>query len=217
MENDPKKVSTMLSVLDWAYEKSLNGVPGLGSAEELAENYISKGGEKIDTANSLIRWQIAKCATSGFISGVGGLVTLPIAIPANISSIIYIQIRMIAAIAHIGGYDIKSDQVKTLVYIALCGSTAKEVVKDIGIVIGTKITTAMIKNISRETILRINQAVGFRLLTKFGTTGVINLGKAVPIIGGIIGATIDGSMTNTVGNVARDMFVAKEASAGAKQ
>lgn len=65
----------------------------------------------------------------------------------------------------------------------------------------------MIQSISKEVIFAINKAVGFRLLTKFGTTGVINLGKAVPFVGGIIGGTLDGVSTNTIGNIARDLFI----------
>jgi uncharacterized protein (DUF697 family) len=200
-------VSKIQQVLDWAYDKSINGVPGLGTSAELADEYNQKSGSLTDKANYLIRWQITKCATSGFITGLGGIITLPIAVPANIASVLYVQIRMITAIAHLGGHDIRDDRVKTLVYTALCGSAAVDVLKDIGVKIGTKITENMVRSISKEVIVKINQAVGFRLLTKFGTTGVINLGKAIPIIGGIIGGTIDGVATNTIGDVARDLFI----------
>ncbi len=50
-------------------------------------------------------------------------------------------------------------------------------------------------------------AVDEQLLTKFGQTGVVQLGKAVPLIGGGIGALFDGVSTNIIGNVARDTFV----------
>lgn len=193
--------------LDWAYDKALDGVPGLGTAADLAGEYAKQNGSPLDQANSLIRWQIAKCTTSGFITGLGGLITLPVAIPANISSVLYVQIRMIAALAHLGGHDLRDDRVKTLVYVTLCGSAATDILKDVGIKIGTKLTEKMIQSISREVILRINKAVGFRLLTKFGTTGAINLGKAIPLIGGVIGGTVDGVSTNTIGNIARDLFV----------
>jgi len=207
MDENSEKVSNMLVFLDWAYQKSLKGIPGCGSAIDLAEDYIKEGGSKIDMVNNLIRWQIAKTSTSGFLTGLGGVITLPVAIPANVSSVLYVQIRMVAAIAHIGGYDIRSDQVKTLVYVSLCGSAAKDVVKNVGIRIGTKVTQNMIRSISGAMIIKINQAVGFRLLTKTGTTGIINLGKSVPIVGGIVGGTFDGVSTNTIGNVARDMFI----------
>lgn len=199
--------STIQQALDWAYEKAVDGVPGLGTARELAEEYASQPGTPIDQANSLIRWQIAKCATSGFITGLGGIITLPIAVPANIASVLYVQIRMIAAIAHLGGHDLRDDRVKTMVYMSLCGSASFDILKDVGIKIGTKLSQRMIQSISKEVIFAINKAVGFRLLTKFGTTGVINLGKAVPFVGGIIGGTLDGVSTNTIGNIARDLFI----------
>lgn len=196
-----------MQALDWAYEKAVNGVSGLDSASELAESYMNKGGTLTDQSNSLIRWQNTKAGTSGFITGLGGIITMPVTIPANITSVLYVQIRMIAAIAHIGGHDLNDDRVKSLVYACLAGNAAKDILKDIGIVVGTKLTTNAIKNISGKTIIAINKKVGFRLLTKFGEKGVINLGKAVPIIGGVIGATFDSIGTNVVGNVARDTFI----------
>lgn len=199
--------SKIMQALDWAYDKAINGVTGLDSASELAESYMKQDGSLKDQANSLIRWQNTKAGTSGFLTGLGGLILMPIAIPANISSVIYVQIRMIAAIAYMGGHDLKDDRVKSLVYTCLTGNAAKDILKDIGIVIGRKLTESAIKNISGKTITAINQKVGFRLLTKFGEKGVVNLGKAVPILGGVIGATFDSVATNTIGNIARDTFI----------
>ena len=42
---------------------------------------------------------------------------MPVAIPANISSVIYVQLRMVAAIARIGGYDPSDDEVRTMAYV----------------------------------------------------------------------------------------------------
>ena len=198
----------MLQVLDWAYEKSLNGLPGTLSAAELADEYLNNnGGNSINACNSLVSWQVAKCTTSGFITGLGGLITLPVSIPANIASVIYVQMRMIAAIACIAGYDIKDDSVKSLVYICLTGNAATEIAKDIGIKLGTKLTESAIKKISFETIKRINEAVGFRLITKFGQTGILNLGKAIPFVGGIIGGGFDLASTRVIGKISKEVFL----------
>lgn len=102
-------------------------ISGLDSAEELAASYAKEGGPAYEQANSLIRWQNTKSATSGFITGLGGLITLPVALPANITSVLFVQIRMIAAIAQLGGYDVKDDKVKTLVFACLTANSAKEV------------------------------------------------------------------------------------------
>ncbi|NNP74136.1 EcsC family protein [Acinetobacter defluvii] len=199
--------SKIMDVLNWSYEKAVNGVAGLDSAYDLANDYMKTNDSLYNQVNSLIRWQNTKAGTSGFLTGLGGIITLPIAIPANVASVIYVQIRMIAAIAHMGGHNLNDDRVKSLVFVCLTGNAAKDILKDIGIVVGKKIAQNSIKNISGKTITAINQKVGFRLLTKFGEKGVINLGKAVPLLGGIIGASFDSVTTNTVGNIARDTFI----------
>ena len=199
--------NAILRILDWAYENALEGPTGIDSAYELARDYQKGDASPLEQVNSLIRWQNTKAATSGFVTGVGGLITLPVAVPANISSVLFVQVRMIAAIAVMGGHDVHEDRVKTLVYVCLAGNAAKEIVRRTGIEVGRKLTVSAIKSITRETLVAINRAVGFRLLTKFGKKGVINLGKAVPIVGGVIGATLDAVSTNAVGNVARDTFI----------
>lgn len=196
----------MMSVLDWAYDASINGLPKMGSAEELANDYLNKSSSLESAIDSLVTWQIGKCTTSGFLTGLGGIMTLPVAIPANISSVIYVQMRMIAAIAYMSGYDIRDDKVKSLVYMCLCGNAAKDIAKQAGIRIGTKITENMIKQIPGKVLVSINQKVGFRLVTKFGEKGVINLGKMIPLVGGIIGGGVDATSTLTIGKVAKSTF-----------
>jgi uncharacterized protein (DUF697 family) len=193
--------------LEWAYDKAMDGIPGTGTSKEFADEYLRNNDNAVDATNSLIRWQNTKAATSGFLTGLGGVITLPVTIPANIASVMYVQLRMITAIAYIGGHDPRDDRVKTLVYTCLAGSAAKDILKDVGISFANKLAISSIQKISGATLTKINQAVGFRLLTKFGSTGVINLGKAVPLLGGLVGATFDSVTTNTVGNVARDVFV----------
>lgn len=197
----------IMKILDYCYDKAVNGLPGFGTVEELAENYMKRDGTITSNANKLIDWQIAKASTSGFITGLGGIITLPVAVPANIASVLYVQIRMAAAIAYMGGYDVRSDQVKTFVYLCLCGSAIVDLLKDIGIQIGSKLAVSAINKISGAALTKINQAIGFRLLTKFGQKGIVNLGKAVPFLGGVIGATIDGIATNTIGKTAIKIFL----------
>jgi uncharacterized protein (DUF697 family) len=199
---------TILKTLDWAYAKAINGMPGIDSAEEMAQDYLKGDRPLAEKVNSLIRWQNSKAATSGFIAGLGGAITMPISIPANVASVLYVQVRMIAAIAKMGGHDLRDDRVKTMVYVCLCGNAAKDILKELGIVAGKKFAENAIKKISAKTLIAINQKVGFRLITKFGQTGLINLGKMVPVLGGVIGGTFDATSTNIIGNVARNKFVA---------
>ncbi|TKC14746.1 EcsC family protein [Robertmurraya kyonggiensis] len=198
----------IMKALDWSYDKAINGgVPGMDTAIELADSYLQKSGTLDEKVKNLILWQNTKSATSGFLTGLGGLITLPVAVPANITSVILVQMRMVAAIAYMGGYDVKDDQVKSFVYACLAGNGAKDILKNAGVQIGKKLVVTSIKKIPFEVVKKINQTVGFRLLTKFGEKGVINLGKMVPLAGGIIGGTVDAVATNTIGNVAYKLFI----------
>ena len=201
---------TLQTILDWGYDTALDGsVPGFDSAEELAASYMREKATLVDQVNSLIAWQNTKAATTGFVTGLGGLVTLPVAVPANISIVLLVQIRMVAAIAIMGGHDVNDDRVKTLAYACLAGNSVKELLRTGGIRLGEKLAVSAIKSLSRETLKTINRAVGFRLLTKFGEKGILNLGKAVPLVGGVVSATIEAVATNAVGNAARNAFIAK--------
>lgn len=200
----------ILSLLNWAYDKAISGYLKFDSAEQLAQSFKDHRSTN-EQVNSLIRWQNTKSATVGFITGSGGVFTLPVAVPANFATILLIQVRMIAAIAHLNGHDIKDEKVRTLVYIALCGNSVKSILKKTGIDLGTKVTATLIqKYLTLEMIAQINKSVGFKLLTKTSASGVINLGKVVPVVGGLIGGGFDAITTNLIGNAARDIFVKEQ-------
>lgn len=208
----------IMKLLDKLYDNSIQGLPKVSPpVTQLAADYLSKAKDTKTAAKSFINYQIAKCTTSGFITGLGGLITLPITIPANISSVLYVQMRMIACLAHMGGYDTNSDQVQTLVYACLAGISLDQVVKQVGIKVGVKFANAMVKKIPGTVLTKINQKVGFRLLTKFGTKGVINIGKAIPLVGGVISGGFDFAETKVIADRAYKMFILNDFSVPEKK
>ena len=197
----------MMNLLDVCYDKALQGVlPVEKSIEELAEDYLAKTNSREKAIDKLIGYQTVLCGTNGFITGLGGLLVLPVAIPTNILSTIYIQLRMIAAIAHINGYDIYSDQVRTIAYACLTGSSAANILKNVGIKISEKMAVNALKRVPGAILIKINQQVGFRLVTKFGQKDLVNFGKMMPLVGGVVGGVFDTGMTLTIGNIAKKVF-----------
>lgn len=186
-------------VLDWSYTKAVSGFSGVDSAYELANEYLSEGKSLNDQVDALIKWQVAKSAASGFVTGLGGLMTLPVAIPANIASVMYVQIRMICAIAYMGGHDIRSDKVKTFIYLCMVGNGAKELLKNLSIRASEKVLIRTVNSL-------INQ-LSAKLATKVGEKGATSLGKAVPILGGIVGGSLDAVSTRVIGKVAKKIFI----------
>lgn len=66
--------------------------------------------------------------------------------------------------------------------------------------------TGICKKIPGHVFVKINQKVGFRFVTKFGEKGIINMGKMVPLAGGIIGLGFDAASTRIIANIAKNTF-----------
>lgn len=201
----------MLEILNSLYIKSVNGIPKVSlPVDDLVEDYIKKNPSVEEAAKSLINNSTVKCGTSGFLTGFGGFATMIATLPANITSVMYVQLRMCCAIAKMAGYDIHSDQVQTLIYACLTGSAMSDILKQAGIKFGQKFGVAMVKKIPGKTITAINQKVGFRFVTKFGEKGIVNLGKVVPVLGAFIGGGIDVASTRIIGYNAYKVFMKGE-------
>ena len=197
----------MERILTWAYKQALSSHGPIDGAIELAESYQGRYGCPSRDANALIRWQTVKAAGLGFITGVPGLPAIPVTLPANLTSVLFIQIRMIAAIACLGGYDLNDDRVKTLCLACLCGNAARTILREAGIEISQKMATAALRRLLGKTFIEINKKVGFRLLSKFGEKGAINVGRATPLLGGLVGGGVDAAWTKAMGDRARDIFI----------
>lgn len=209
-EKEKKKLVTqddIMKLLDTCYEKSLEGIPHVSpSVKTIAEEYVDKYPTVEQACKAMIKNQIIKCTTSGFVTGFGGAITLPITVPANVSSVLYVQMRMIACTAYMSGLELNSDETQTFVYACLAGVTVNEIVKQTGIKIGMKLSNSLIKKIPGKVLTKINQKVGFRLLTKFGTKGIINIGKLIPGVGAVIGGGLDLVETKIIGERAYKWF-----------
>lgn len=208
----------MMNLLDSLYSKCIQGIPMISSPiEKMADDYLQHNATVEDAAKDMINKQVIKCTTSGFITNLGGIITLPVTIPANVGSVMYVQMRMIACAAYMAGYDVHTDQVQTLVYACLAGVSVMEVAKKAGIKIGQKGLENFIDKIPGKVLIAINQKVGFRMLTKFGETGAINIGKAIPVVGGVIGGGFDFIDTKFIGNRAYNQFIKGNFDYGVKE
>ena len=82
-----------------------------------------------------------------------------------------------------------------------------DAVKQAGIKIGEAyVAKKLIPKISKDFSKKLTQAVGRRVLTKGGSKGIINLGKLVPVIGGIVGGAYNYAEINIVARKAKNFF-----------
>lgn len=78
----------LLKTLDWACSKTIEGIPGQQTLDEFVEDYLSKSSDKDEAIDKIIKFQTTKAAVSGFVTGFGGVLTLPVTVPANITTVI---------------------------------------------------------------------------------------------------------------------------------
>ena len=191
----------------WILDHAVQGVWPLPSAGDLAAQYRSRPFENdAERVRALIRWAVAKNAATGFVTGLPGVLALPVSIPGALTASLAIQAPMVAAIAEIHGHDPKDDHVQTMILLCMTGTSLMEVVKGAGVNLGGKVAIQALKKVPGTVLLKINQRVSLRLLTKFGEKGVVNLVKLVPLVGGAVGATFDGTTCYAVGRTADKVF-----------
>jgi hypothetical protein len=200
-------VTTFLQAFDWAYGKAVDGVPGLDGAEELAAKYLARHGTPDTAVRALIKAQTGMAGTAGFVTGFGGFVSLPVAIPANLASALYIQVRLIAAIAHLRGHDIRTPEVRGLVLACLSGSKAADTLRDATVRFGTRMTRDAIGWASPAILKKIERAAGVSATAAASAAHAgSKLGKFVPVIGGVVAAGFDAAMTQLIGRTADRVF-----------
>lgn len=186
------------------------GVDGAGpfkSAAHVAGEALSTHGDVEKAIDRLVATHRRWVGSTGLVSGLGGIATLPVSLPADVSTFYMLSARMSAAIAFLRGYDITSEEVQSAVLVSLLGAGAAGVVGKVGVEVGTKTAVAGLKRLPGRVLIEINSKVGFRLLTKFGTKGTINLVKAVPLVGGGVGAGVNVVAINQIAKYARATFV----------
>ena len=109
--------------------------------------------------------------------------------------------------AYMADYDLNSDQTQTFVYACLAGVAVNSLLKQAGIKFGVKFANGVIKKIPGKVLTKINQKVGFRFITKFGSKGIVNLGKMLPGVGAIVGGGLDLVETKVIADRAYKWFM----------
>lgn len=139
----------------------------------------------------------------GAATGVGGLIALPVSVPADLIVTWKMQIYLALTIAYIYGHTNETTDLKTDVYLILAGNSSKEVLKRFGIEAGKAVTQKAIqKNVTKEVMKKIWKYVPQKIITKAGQKSMTSFTKIVPLIGAPIGFGFDYFATKTLGKMA---------------
>ena len=186
----------------------LDGNGPIDSARQVADEALRKEKGNVEEAiDRVVRSHMIGGSIGGFATGLGGFVTMPVALPVNVLEFYVQATRMVGAVAHLRGYDVSDDRIRTAVLLTLIGSDSDEVLKKAGMSTGGgRLAQLAMKNMPQAARLVVNKAVGFRLLRSVGGKLFSRLGRGIPVAGGVFGGGVDGFMMKKIGEQARKEF-----------
>jgi hypothetical protein len=186
----------------------INGTRGFSGARELGDKYLNNPqyNTKMERIDALVSLELKKNFTSGFLTSLGGIISLPVAIPASLGINWVLQTRMVAAMAYIGGFDIEEPQVRMTIALCLLGKKGKDILsKDIEEV-KDMIRNNSFSRLPKKTLLLVNQTIATRLMQAAATKGFTRLSKAIPVMGGVVGGILDYQSCKDTSQFAKEMF-----------
>jgi hypothetical protein len=185
---------------------------GAQATAEAARRRTSDTGEALER---VVRLHTLGGAVGGFVTGLGGFVTMPVALPVNVAEFYVQATRMVGAIATLRGYDVRDPQIRTAVLLTLVGSRTDEVLARAGVSTGAgAMTRVALRPLPPAVLMVVNKAIGFRLMRGVLERIFSRLGRAVPFLGGVLGAVLDTWMMRRIAEQAMVEFPAVEPSAG---
>jgi uncharacterized protein (DUF697 family) len=192
------------------------------SCYQLAAEYTDSGKTAEQCARNFIKWQTGKAGITGFALGLPGFTAMPVTIPADLASVSYLQLRMIAVIGILFGWEVTSDQFRTVAFTCLLGTAVGEAAHDVGVKASARFGARFVRNIPGRFLQRVNELLHVHNLfikgvnaganaggkatatagAKVGSKGIINLSKMVPLFGGIVGGGLNAVFTRQMGVLA---------------
>ncbi|MGQ7296526.1 EcsC family protein [Quadrisphaera sp. KR29] len=193
----------------------IDGAGPLAPAAEAAEAARRKHADVDDAIDALVSSSTRSAAVGGFVTGLGGFVTLPVALPANLLGYYVIATRTVAGTAALRGYDLSSEQVRSAVLLVLADEDGGALLSKFGLAgPGGLVTRLARKQLNGPGLAVLNKAIGFQLLSRLGRSGLSRLGRGLPLAGGVLGAGLDAYALRRTAKAARAAFPLRRGVAG---
>ena len=187
-----------------ALRRAIDGAGPLPGAAVAADKILKKEGGDVDRAiHEVIEDHVRYAGVQGFATNIGGLVTAALTIPANIAGLALIQCRLVASIAHLRGYDLADQRVRNAVLACILGEDSVKTLVRKKKLPSTPMGLATAPTYDPHLDSVIAAEVTSELITKVaGKRIATTVGRRVPVVGGLFGASADAYASWQVGRYA---------------
>lgn len=174
----------------WLFTLVERGRPPLDSAWDLAERYRRdpRYGDTRQRVRALVRAEIGKTFSAGVVTGLGGSLALPVAVPAAAAASWLLQARLIAAMAYLMGHPRNDPWVRAAVLMTLDDAQQATPMAQGAGHLGDWAARRLAGYAAPQALRLLERQVGRRLLSRqFGR----NAARLVPLIGAVVAGSLD--------------------------
>ncbi|HCB06873.1 MAG TPA: hypothetical protein DEQ43_21960 [Nocardioides bacterium] len=187
-----------------ALHRAIAGVGPLPPAARAADAQLKEQKGDVDRGiHEVIENHVRYAGAQGFVTNLGGVVTMAVTIPANITGLALIQCRMVAGIAHLRGYDLDDPRVRNAILTCMLGEdTVTALIRERKLPAPPMaLATAPLHDPDLDVV--ISAEVAAELVARVtGKKVATTFARKVPIAGGFIGLGVDAFATWQVGRYA---------------
>ncbi len=198
-------------VLRRLLEVAIDGSGRLPSAKASAAKQFQRYGGSVEGAiDGIVDLHVRLASVQGFATNIGGIAAMPIMLPANLTGVAVLQTRMVAAIAHLRGYDLDDNRVRTALIMCLLGGEqmARRILD--GTLPTSPLAVATAPMFDPDLDARVAQQVLRDLTARVGGKNVaLTVMRRLPLVGGGVGAAMDGIATHQIGTYAKGELVTR--------
>ncbi len=196
-----------------ALHRAIHGLGPLPAAARAAEHRLRRqDGDTARAVRELIHDHVRYAGAQGFLTSLGGLVTAPVTIPANVTGLALVETRMIAGIAHLRGYDLADPRVRNAVLACVIEEKrVDELVREQRLPAPPMaLATAPVHDPDLDAL--VTSEVTADLLARItGRRMAVSVTRKVPVFGGLVGLGVDGYATWRAGKYAEREFLPRRA------
>ncbi|MDR6117639.1 uncharacterized protein (DUF697 family) [Aeromicrobium sp. SORGH_AS981] len=185
-------------------DRAIDGVGPLPSARKAADAHLVDTDGDVEAAiTRLVRRHTALAGAQGFVTNLGGIAAVAVAVPANVVGVTLVQAHMVAGVAALRGYDLTDPRVRNAILVCMLGEDAVKDLLKSGKLPSPPMTLATSPVHSPELDRIISHEVTAELVTRtVGRRAVTLVARRVPLIGGAVAGGSDGWSTRQIGQYA---------------
>ena len=187
-------------------ERAIDGIGPVPGAAQSAEHALTEAHGDTDKAiDALISTHIRLAGAQGFLTNLGGLVTMAVTAPANLAAVAVLQCHLAATVLYVRDYDLSDPNVRDAALVCLLDDDSRRALaKDAKTDVSPQ---ALVKGehgpqvrtlISRAVVGELIAGIGGKRLAAFAA-------KRIPVLGGAVGAAGDALSTRRVGRATARM------------